>query len=36
MIQKECGAHPDDLIAIAVHNVLEDLYKTRTTVSPNK
>jgi hypothetical protein len=36
MLQKECGAHPDDLIAIAVHSVLEDLYKTRTTASPNK
>jgi len=36
MIQKQCSAHPDDLIAIAVHSVLEDLYKTRTTVSPNK
>jgi len=36
MLQKECSAHPDDLIAIAVHSVLEELYKTRTTVSPNK
>ena len=36
LIQQECTAHPDDMIATAVHNVLEDLYKARTKVDPDK
>ena len=36
MIQQECTAHTDELIAIAVHNILDGLYETRTKRDPNK
>jgi hypothetical protein len=36
LILQECTAHPDELFAIGVHNVLEGLYKTRTKADPNK
>jgi hypothetical protein len=36
LIQKQCAAHPDDPIGIAVHDVLDDLFKSRTKVDPNK
>ena len=36
MIEDECSGHPQELLGIAVHNVLEQLYKTRTRESPNK
>ena len=36
LTQKQCTAHPDDLIGIAVHDVLEDIYTTRTKADPNK
>jgi opacity protein-like surface antigen len=36
MIDAECGGHPQELLGVAVHNVLEALYKTRVEVSPKK
>jgi len=36
MLEKECTAHPDEVIAIAVRDVVEDLYKSRTKSDPNK
>jgi hypothetical protein len=36
LLQQECTAHPDELIAIGVHNVLDGLYKSRTKVDPGK
>ena len=36
LIEDECAEHPKELLGVAVHNVLEALYKTRTKESPNK
>ncbi len=36
LIQEECTAHSDEMIAIAVHNVLDGLYESRTKRDPNK
>jgi hypothetical protein len=36
MIEQQCKDNPDDLLAAAVQNVLDDLYKTRTKVGPDK
>jgi opacity protein-like surface antigen len=36
MIDAECGSHPNELLGIAVHDVLEALYKTRIQDSPKK
>ena len=36
LVDGECGSHPPELLGIAVHNVLEGLYKTRTEESPGK
>ncbi len=36
MLRKECSTDPSVLFAIAVHNVLEELYKTRTKLKPDE
>src|SRR5579863_6664816 len=36
MLEKECKAHPDELIGIAVHDVVQELYKSRAKTDPNK